>query len=309
MIDVKGYLGEKGYLLRDDKELLRAWAEVKVILSSSQDEFSRAVGITSRTLRSKIQKDREYFNTCVEEFTQVAEDNSSLTEEQLTAFVDNMIKLGTNPKSAKDLVTFAEYFEITPKQIKRIMQVKGYSFRGWLKESDLDFLNKEKLFKDILSMDVLYSQTKETTGATERAIEMDLNNPLDQYRLMLMGALFMSLYNQHSYSDMLNHLSLLMKLEQIKQNRGLSVKEHEAKKMAGTYEPPKPMTEAEARKLLRDTGLEDEKYIEMFMNPKLYSMPKLPDRETIQKEKDKYMPVDELTQWLNEMANKQEEMY
>ncbi|MFI2960254.1 MULTISPECIES: hypothetical protein [Priestia] len=318
MIDIKHYLMENGYNLRDDKELLRAWADVKVNYSASQEEFAKAVGISSRTLRNKISNDNAFFNQCLEEFAQVSTD-SDLSEDILSSFVDNVIKLGTNPKSSKDLVLFAELFNVTPDQVKRIMQIKGFSFRGWLQETNLDFINEKKMFKDLLSIDVLYSQNEATKGATDRALEIDLNSPLDQYRLMYMGALFMSLYNQHSYTDLLNQLSLIMKLEQIKNERDLPVSDYEYKKMSGTLEQRKPMAREEAEKYVSNLnkelkmGLEDdtkEIFIDGLVNPRPVSKPTLPDKETIKKDKEKYMPDDDFNQWLNRMANKlDEEMY
>ncbi|MED4014156.1 hypothetical protein P4606_26130 [Priestia aryabhattai] len=318
MIDIKHYLMESSYNLRDDKELLRAWADVKVNFSSSQEEFAKAVGISSRTLRNKISNDNAFFNQCLEEFAQVSTD-SDLSEDILSSFVDNVIKLGTNPKSSKDLVLFAELFSVTPDQVKRIMQIKGFSFRGWLQETNLDFINEKKMFKDLLSIDVLYSQNKQTVGATERALDIDLNSPLDQYRLMYMGAIFMSLYNQYSYTDLLNQLSLVMKLEQIKNERDLPVSEHEYKQMSGTFEQKKPMTRQEVEKYVADIMLElewdlkddtKEIYIDSLVNPRPVPKPTLPDKETIKKDKEKYMPDDDFNQWLNRMANKlDEEMY
>ncbi|MGG0487120.1 hypothetical protein ABEY65_27610 [Priestia aryabhattai] len=312
MIDIKHYLMENAYNLRDDKELLRAWADVKVNYSASQEEFAKAVGISSRTLRNKISNDNAFFNQCLEEFTQVSKD-SDISDDVLSAFVDNIIELGINPRSSKDLQLFAEFFNVTSDQIKRIIQIKGFSFRGWLQETNLDFINEKKMFKDLLSIDVLYSQNKQTVGATERALEVDLNSPLDQYRLMYMGAIFMSLYNQYSYTDVLNQLSLIMKLEQIKQGRDLPVSDYEHKRMSGTLEQRNPMEREDAERYLLDLDLKDDEreiFIECLMNPRPVPKPTLPDKETVKKDKEKYIPEDEFIQWLNKMTNNQdEEMY
>ncbi|MGG6431925.1 hypothetical protein ACPF7I_06235 [Anoxybacillus sp. D401a] len=281
MSNVKQYLKEKGYNLNDDKELLRAFADAKINLQASQEEFASAVGITSRTIRNKIAKDRAYYNACLEEFSSVAEEQGKLTEEQLSKFVDNILALGLNPKSAKDIQLFIDFFGITADDVKKIIQIKKASLRGWLKDAQLDYMDMESVYKNLFTMDCLYNQNEQSVGATERAYSMDLNEPLTQYRLMYMGAVFMSLYNQAEYSDLLDQLAVLMKLEQLEQGVHIQIDRKlrtEAQKLAGTYKRPN-LTDEEYKSLLREIGVSEETLKTLQNKPKVKE---LPDRETVE---------------------------
>jgi hypothetical protein len=286
MSNVKQYLKEKGYNLNDDKEFLRAFADVKINLQASQEEFASAVGITSRTIRNKIAKDRAYYNACLEEFSSQAQEQEGLSEEELSKFVDNVIKLGTNPKSAKDIQVFIDFFEITKQDVKNIIEMRKSSLRAWVKDASIDYMDRRNIATVLDSMDVLYQGTKDTVGATDKFINMDIEDDLTKLRLMYAGLLFMSLWNQVEHPD-LEYLGTLVRLEQVKQGRAKKPNTKNIKELSNIQSSKMPEEQFTAL-LKSELGLTDEQ-IQSFLNaPKKQSKLELPSKEQVQIEAKHY---------------------
>ncbi|GAB1799074.1 hypothetical protein [Priestia megaterium] len=288
MSTVRSYLEEKGYNLNDDKELLRAMADVKVNMDATQQEIAEALGITARTLRNKISKDKAYYNACIQEFSSIdLQEQTELSEDEMSTFVTNMIRLGTNPKSAKDMQLFIDFFEISKQDVKSILEVKKSSFRRWYKDASLDYMDRREIATVLESMsDVMYMGNKETQGATQNFIDMDIDEDLTKLMLMYSGLLFMSLWNQVEHPA-LSYLGQGLRLEQIKQGNYKELNKVNIKDLAQA--PKKRMSTEEMTSLLRsELGMSDSEIEKLLLTHKKQSKVNLPDREQVRIDREKY---------------------
>ncbi|MBE2978950.1 hypothetical protein [Priestia megaterium] len=289
MSTVKSYLDEKSYNLNDDKELLRAMADVKVNMDANQNEIAEAIGITARTLRNKITKDRAYYNSCIEEFSSTdVQEQTELSEDEMSTFVTNMIRLGTNPKSAKDMQLFIEFFEISKQDVKSILEVKKSSFRRWYKDASLDYMDRREIATVLESMsDVMYMGNKETQGATQNFVDMDIEDDLTKLQLMYSGLLFMSLFNQVEHPA-LPYLGQVLRLEQIKQGKYKELNKKNIKELAQFKSPKTVWSETSKLLFQKDMGWTDEQ-LEDFLNaPSKQAKVELPDKEQVKIDKEKH---------------------
>ena len=288
MSRVKSYLAEKGYNTNDDKELLRFTADVKVNLQATQEEIAEALGITARTLRNKITKDRAYYNACIEAFSSTdVQEQTELSEDEMSTFVTNMIRLGTNPKSAKDMQLFIEFFEISKQDVKSILEVKKSSFRRWYKDASLDYMDRREIATVLESMsDVLYMGNKETQGSTQNFIDMDIEDDLTKLQLMYSGLLFMSLFNQVEHPA-LPYLGQLTRLEQVKQGKDKKVNKQSIRELANI--PTPKLTSKEMASVLKsELGFTDSQIDDILNAPKQQAKVSLPDKEQVKVEAKGY---------------------
>ncbi|PFF29877.1 hypothetical protein CN327_25505 [Bacillus cereus] len=286
-MDLQQYFSKQGYATSDKLQALRATADAIVNLGETQTSVSHALGISSRTLRTYISDNRAFYDGCIKEFQEnKGVDNPKLTEAHLDAFVNNIIQMGagSNP-SPKEMELFIKYFDISSEQVNRLINNKGKTLRGYLKESEADFLDKRDMATVLESMDVLYLGTKETMGATQRFVDMDTQDDLTKLRLMYTGLLFMSLFNQVEHPD-LAYLGDLVRIEQIKQEVSKPKVDTKAiKAMANVYEPDKPMDTAKMIDfIVTELGMTLEDATALLNAPKKQAKAFVPDREYVRAE-------------------------
>lgn len=290
MSNLKQYFKEKGYNPSDITDVVKAYADAKINKGANQEDVAKAVGISARTLRKYVAEQRDQFDGFVVEFELKASGTvPSISENDLDAFVNNLLRMGTNPSSAKELQLFIEFFGITATDVQDVLSLKRKSLRGWLRESssNFDFIDVKEMQKALHSMDILYNQNTQSVGATALAGEIDINNPMDQYRLMYLGTLFVSLYNQSDSSgELLEYLSTLMRVEQLKAGRDIPIDRDinkQIEKTAGTYKEPN-VSDADIKELL---GL-SEAELRRYRNMPSKKPVELPEREIVAKHKQDY---------------------
>lgn len=296
MTNLKKYFKDRGYNLSENAQVVKAYADAKVNHDATQEDVASAVGVTARTLRKYIAEDREAYEAYLAEFELKASGKvPSISENDLNSFVDNIIRMGTNPQSVKEVQLFIEFFGITSEDVKEIMNLKRKSLRGWLREAEsIDYMNVEEMQRNLLTMDILYNQNQQSKGATAKAMNINPNDAIDQYRLMYLGALFVSLFNQTENKALLKYLSVMMRLEQIKQGRDISIDadiRKQAERASGTYEETKELTANELEQGLRDIGYTEAEIQDMLYAFKHKSNSKpveLPDKEELEQDEEQY---------------------
>lgn len=279
------YFIQQGYNTSDKLEVLKATADAIVNLGETQTSVAQALGITARTLRNYIADNRAYYEACLKEFeAKKSGQTPKLSEADLDAYMNNVIMMGTKPNpNVKEMEFFATYFGITAEQINNILNIKTKSLRGYLKEAEIDFIDKRDIATVLESMDVLYLGTKESKGATQKFVDMDIQDELTKLRLMYAGLLFMSLFNGVEHPD-LGYIGDLVRLEQIKQGANKPVDKNAVKEMAN-YETPKTATKETVFDFLVNEMEMSAEQAKAFLNaPKKQAQVYIPDKETVEAE-------------------------
>lgn len=282
-MNIKGYFDNQGYNLNDKVEVIRACADAIVNLGETQKNIADAMGISPRTIRNYIAENRAYYEACIAEFeAKLSGRSPKLSEADLDAYMNNVIMMGTksNP-NVKEMEFFATYFGITAEQISNIMNIKTKTFRGYLKEAEIDFLDKRDMATVLESMDVLYFGTKESKGATQKFVDMDIQDDLTKLRLQYAGLLLMSLFNGVEHPD-LGYMGDLVRIEQIKQGASKPVDKKVIKGMAN-IESSKEVSEKDVQDfLIKELGFAPIEAKAILNAPKKQAQGYIPDKETVE---------------------------
>jgi predicted transcriptional regulator len=283
-MDIRSYLDNQGYNFNDKVEVIRACADAIVNLGETQKNIAFAIGVSPRTIRNYIAENKPYYEACLSEFeAKLSGKTPKLTEADLDAYMNNVIMMGTkaNP-NVKEMEFFATYFGITAEQITDILNIKTKTFRGYMKETEIDFLDKRDMATVLESMDVLYFGTKETKGATQKFVDMDIQDDLTKLRLMYAGLLFMSLFNGVEHPD-LGYMGDLVRIEQIKQGADKPVNKKTLREMVHQKGTKEPVSKEEFIESLVDVlDFSPEEAKALCNAPKKQAQVYIPDKETVE---------------------------
>jgi hypothetical protein len=207
-----------------DLEHTIAYAFLKQSYSVTQIEYSQLAGISDRTLRGHLQANKKAYEQELEKHKpQMMSDSdelsTTLSEEQLSQFVDNMVKSAIAPNATvRDREFLVNFTGLKAEDIMTLGQIKAKSLRWWIKGS----LSKITKFMDTKQLGIMlnksaytYNGDIESKGNTQRFVNQSLEDELFKQELMYFGMVLLSLYNQKEHPDleMLGTLVRVNKLE------------------------------------------------------------------------------------------------
>lgn len=193
------------YNMADRSQAVQALAHVQAVYeTATQDEFAEVAGVSARTLREWKNKEYpEIYEEAFKKYTpipEVLDVEVKHSEDVLEQVYENMLsKISDKRTSAKDLSTLLQYLNISSAELKQYAKHRGSTLRTYVKDNDAllirdeDTLSLTKAF--LAESPYLYFGTERTAGATERFLEMDLDNPLVRLELQTAGMLMYSLWN------------------------------------------------------------------------------------------------------------------
>jgi hypothetical protein len=287
-----------------------AYAYLRAKYQVTQAEYNKLTGLNERTLRSYITKHREQYEAELAkhkpELT-IDEDSlqTTLSEEQLDAFINNIIKRALSPNSSvREWEFLVNFTGLQAEDVLNLGQIKSKSLRWFIKGN----LSKISKYMDTKQLGVMlqespytYNGDKESIGNTERFITASLEDESFKLELMYFGLLFLSLYNQKAHPD-LELVATAVRLNRLEKGLQQPVNMTEVKKFAKGKDIEEQSNQSKLRKnigeLIKEleavtgftanTVLSDE-YKQARENvSKALKAPDIPDFEEVEKKTSKY---------------------
>jgi len=228
------------YNMADKAQAVQALAHCQAVYEATQDDFAEIAGVSSRTLREWKNKDfPEIYEEAFSKYTptpKLLDVEVTHDEDVLEQVYQNMLsKISDKKTSAKDLSTLLTYLNISSTELKQYAKHRGSTLRSFFKDNDSLLIKDEdtlSLTKAVLAeSDFLYMGTEKTAGATERFLEMDMDNSLVKLELMTAGMIMYSLWNgtiHPNYVEMAETLRILKMVAEKGKDTKQAVKDFEA---------------------------------------------------------------------------------
>lgn len=240
------------------------FAFVRQTEGTTQVQYSKAVGISDRTLRKYLaDHQKEYTEELAkhekkEEEFDLSKMNRSLSEEQLDKFVNNIFERATAKDSTvREWEFLLNFTGLTASDVLSLREAKNRSLRWWIKgelSSISNYLDTKNMGVMLQSSEYLYRGDKGSMSNTQNFVNADVSDEIFMLEMAYQGMLFTSLYNNVAHPD-LETLATAVRVNRLENGIQETFNKHEVSKYAKgksiSDSPNKPMT--------------DEQLLEMFM--------------------------------------------
>ncbi|RSK27469.1 hypothetical protein EJF36_11555 [Bacillus sp. HMF5848] len=211
------------------EDIVLCFAYCKVHFEATQSQFSKEIGVSDRTLRKYISDNQTAFDEekAQQEATKEPEADvnnlaRTLTNEQLDAFLQNLIQSAIKPSaSTKDKQLLIDFAGLSGQDLLNLTAVKKRSLHWFIKEelsSISQYLDSRQLGIMLEESDKLYREDRESKENTQNFVDADISDESFRLELMYYGLLFMSLYNQTQHPD-LELLQQAVRLDRIQKGK------------------------------------------------------------------------------------------
>ncbi|MDG5789665.1 hypothetical protein QA612_19595 [Evansella sp. AB-P1] len=262
------------YKITDKAQLVQALAHTQALYDCSQQDFAdnSAIGVSVRSIR---QYKKDYTAIYVEAFDKYQQQpelidvDAELEEDALEAVYQNLLtRLQSSKTSTKDLATILEYFGISGAELRQYAQLRNATMRGFYRDNEKALVQDEDtatLVKSLIAeSDFHYLGTPKTVGATDKALSIDLDNPVIRLEVMSLGLLWLGLWNGQvspQFVEVAQTVRLLKLASGDKVEPEQSIKDFEA--MDGKSKKLKPVSPKMEKDLINIFGADEGK--EMYL--------------------------------------------